>query len=41
MDRPIRLTAKKEGGELPPHPNILVTHQELLSDYSPLQKLRS
>ncbi len=36
----IRLGAKKEGGELPPHPS-LVTHQKLLSDYSPLQKLRS
>lgn len=36
----IRLAAKKEGGELPPHPS-LVTHQKLLSNYSPLQKLRS
>jgi hypothetical protein len=36
----IRLVAKKKGGELPPHPS-LVTHQKLLSDYSPLQKLRS
>jgi len=43
MDRranAIRLTVKKEGGELPPHPS-LVTHQKLLGDYSPLQKLRS
>jgi hypothetical protein len=36
----IRLVAKKEGGELPLHPS-LVTQQKLLSNYSPLQKLRS
>jgi hypothetical protein len=36
----IKLGANKKGGELPPHPS-LVTHQKLLSDYSPLQKLRS
>lgn len=36
----IRLGTNKKGGELPPHPS-LVTHQKFLSDYSPLQKLRS